>query len=212
MKAIHQASDSKKVGVIQREARVAHAQELLGKHYKRSVVRSGERVKKINSKIYQWTFKNLPKKHRKKYKKIAQTIIDESLKYQFDPVFLLSVIQGESGFDPNRLGKLDEIGLMQVRPSTGKWIAGLYGMRWSGNSSLHDPIINIRLGAAYLDYLRSKFDSHARLYLAAYNMGQGNVGEALEKNVWPKDYPIHVMKFYVEFYSALDAKSSGSST
>ncbi|MGE0529281.1 MAG: lytic transglycosylase domain-containing protein, partial [Bdellovibrionales bacterium] len=63
-----------------------------------------------------------------------------------------------------------------------------------------------------LDYLRSKFDSHARLYLAAYNMGQGNVGEALEKNVWPKDYPIHVMKFYVEFYSALDAKSSGSST
>ncbi len=188
---------------LQRDIRLQHAHELLGRHYKKSVAKNGERVQKINNQIYRWTNDRLPKKFKSRYQDVAQTIIDQSVKYEFDPVFILSVIQAESGFDPLRKGKLDEIGLMQLRPSTAKWIADKYGLKYEGEKDLRNPVANILLGAAYLDYLRERFSSHARLYLAAYNMGQRNVDEALEKKIWPKDYPVHVMRYYVDFYSEL---------
>lgn len=194
----------KPASLAQREFRLQHAKQLLGKYYRMSVVRSGEKIKKVNGRIYAFTRERLPKKYRKRYKKIAQTIIDESHKNEFDPVFLISVIMGESSFDPERRGPLDEIGLMQLRPKTAEWIAKKYGLPYKGEKTLKDPISNIRLGAAYLHYLREKFDDHAQLYLAAYNMGQGNVSQALDKNIWPKDYPIHVMRRYLDFYSALE--------
>ncbi len=206
MVAMDSATEDDKLTLseMQRQIRLHHAQELLGKHYRKSVVRSGEKVSKINSQIYRWTKEMLPKKHRSKYQRVAQAIIDQAVKYEFDPVFLMSVIQGESSFNPDMLGKLDEIGLMQIRPATGEWIARKYGIKWKGEKSLKDPVENVKIGAAFLSYLRERFDSHARLYLAAYNMGQRNVDNALEKNIWPKDYPVHVMSRYVQFYEDLE--------
>lgn len=208
MKAIRDKERRKPAGVLQRELRLAHAQELLGKHYNQSVVRSGEKVRKINQRIYDWTKAHLPKKYVKQHKAIAQAIIDESMKHEFDPVFLMSVIQGESSFDPEMRGKLDEIGLMQIRPATGKEVAEMIGIRWRGEKSLLDPITNIKLGAAYIAHLREQYDFHAQLYLAAYNMGGRNVDRAIDKDVWPKQYPTHVMKYYVDFYSQIDEETS----
>lgn len=197
------ADESLSLSDTQRQTRLSHAHELLGKYYKGSSVQSGERVNKINSKIYLWTLERLPKKYKKQYKKIAQAVIDQGAKYQFDPVFLLSVIQNESKFDPNRLGSLDEIGLMQIRPSTAKWITEKFDLKFKGDASLHDPIENIKIGAAYMNYLRNRFDSHAQLYISAYNMGKRNVDHALKNNVWPKDYANAVMRFYIDFYSEI---------
>ena len=202
----------KPAGFVQRYHRLAHAQELLGKHYTHSVARSGERIRKINYLIYGWTRDRLPKKYRSQYKEIAQTIIDQSLAYKLDPVLLMSVIQGESSFKPRMVGKVGEIGLMQIRPTTGKWIASMHGIPWKGKKSLYDPITNIRIGAAFLNYLRDQFDMHAQLYLAAYNMGQGNVKDALIRKVWPKEYPVHVMKYYVEFYAEIKERESQEKT
>jgi soluble lytic murein transglycosylase len=192
----------------QREVRLAHAHELLGKYYAGSSARAGENVKKINSMIYRWTKERLPAKYRKNYQAIAQAIIDESLKYEFDPVFLMSIIQGESSFNPRQIGGVGEIGLMQIRPSTGQWMAELTKQEWHGKKTLFDPISNIKIGAAYLNYLRDKFDNHAQLYLAAYNMGQRKVASILEQNIWPKDYPVHIMKKYVEFYTELKDRNA----
>jgi soluble lytic murein transglycosylase-like protein len=61
--------------------------------------------------------------------------------------------------------------------------------------------MNIRLGAAYLAQLRGEFNSHGRLYLAAYNMGSTNVQRALAKQIFPKEYPGRVMVRYMRFYS-----------
>jgi len=199
-----------KLSDLQREARLQHAQELLGKYYSRSTVKSGERIKKINGRIYNWVKERLPSKHRHKYKEVAQAVIDESVKYELDPVLILSVIQGESSFNPDRLGKLDEIGLMQLRPGTAEWISNKYGLKWTGAKMLFDPVANVRIGAAYIQYLREHFDSHARLYLAAYNMGPRNVGQAREKKIWPKDYAQHVMRYYVDFYSEIDSSRASS--
>jgi len=210
IKAIKDKTRRKPAGVVQRESRLEHARELLGKHYSKSTVRSGEKIKKINARIYDWTKERLPKKFKRKHEILAQTIIDESQKYGFDPVFVLSVIQGESSFNPAMFGALDEIGLMQIRPGTGEWIAKMYNLPWKGKKTLLDPVQNVRLGMAFLDYLRDKFDSHAQLYLAAYNMGPRNVNQAVEQNIWPKDYASHVMKFYVEFYAEIEAEARAS--
>lgn len=196
------AADAKTLSTQQREERLKHARELLGKHYRKSTAKIGEKIPKINSLVYRWTKERLPNKFKSQNKVLAQAIIDESLKHGFDPIFLMSVIQGESSFRPDMVGGVGEIGLMQIRPETGKWIAEKFNMKWNGNNSLFDPVTNVRIGAAFLSFLRDRFDSHAQLYLAAYNMGQRNVDSALEKDIWPKDYPQHVMKHYIEFYAA----------
>jgi soluble lytic murein transglycosylase len=101
---------------------------------------------------------------------------------------------------------------MQILPTTGEWMSGKAGLGWRGSKTLRDPVQNIRIGAAYLAFLRDRFDMHARLYIAAYNMGQGNVDHAQAKNIWPKDYPGLVMRNYVEFYGELKEKRSPSSS
>jgi len=190
--------------VQQRRTRLDNAKELLGRHYRKSVVRNGEKVKRINSIIYKWTRERLPKEYRAQYRTIAQTIIDESERNGFDPVLIMSVIQGESSFNPSKRGALDEIGLMQIRPSTAIWLAKRAKIPWVAHeNSLLDPRLNIKIGTLYLRYLRDRFDAHAQLYLAAYNMGPSNVNSALDRKIWPQDYPVHVMKLYVEFYASI---------
>lgn len=194
------------ISQAQAQARKTHSQELLGKHYEKSTVRIGQNVRKINSQIYRWTKDRWASKAHGPHHKVSQTIIDEAHRYGFDPVFLMSIIQTESSFNPKARGTSGEIGLMQILPTTAEWISKKNGIPWRGAESLNNPVLNIRLGAAYLAYLRDRFDLHARLYIAAYNMGQGNVDHAQSRNIWPRDYPGAVMRNYVDFYASLKEK------
>jgi soluble lytic murein transglycosylase len=187
-------------------SRIEHARELLGKFYERSVVKSGEKVAEVDKFVRHWTDRALRKAYKKYAKVIADTVMKEAERHGFDPVFLMAVIENESSFNLHAIGPVGEIGLMQITPATGEWIARKYGIKWEGKHSLHDPRTNIRIGAAYLAYLREEFDSHSQLYLAAYNMGSLNVNRALEKSIWPKDYPQRVMKRYLRFYGDLKAE------
>ena len=186
-----------------RDVRIHHAKELLGKFYKRSVVREVEKAEDIHEYIEAMTAASLPKKYKRQSKRIAQAIIHEAYQHKFDPLFVMAVVATESGFQPAVVGKDGEIGLMQVMPKTAKWIAKLSGLKYKNKKTLSDPVMNIRIGTAYLARLREDFDSHSRLYLAAYNMGGGNVKKALGRKIWPKEYPVRVMEHYLSFYSEL---------
>lgn len=185
-----------------------HAWELLGKGVGHRYLKHRIASAKIKLFVFRMTKKALPKEWKVNSSKIAKTILEESEKYGFDPLFLLSVIQGESSFRPDIRGPIGEIGLMQIRPTTGAWIAKRFDLPWKGEKSLFDPIANIRLGAAYFHHLRKLFGSHSQLYVAAYNMGLGNVRAAVKKDVWPKEYPKHVMKHYLKFVASLSHPSS----
>lgn len=200
------AGENAKLGPLsatQREVRIEHAQELLGSLYKKSAARAGEQIKKINGTVYRLTRDLLPKKYKSQSHRIAQAIIDQSLKYKFDPLLVLAMVQTESSFNPKMIGGVGEIGLMQIRPETAEWLAKKQKFRFKGADSLFDPVVNIQVGCAYIDYLREKFDSHAGLYLAAYNMGPTNVRNLLEEKKWPKEYASRIMENYINYYEEL---------
>lgn len=179
------------------EVRVRHARELLGS---RKLVRKIAAIKDVKTKIRATIRQRLPKKYKSQASSITNTIVEEAKKHHLDPYFVMAVIAGESSFNPDAVGPVGEVGLMQIRPSTGAWISKKFKIKWKGNSSLKNPVSNIVIGTAYIAYLREKFARQGQLYIAAYNMGAANVRRALSKNVRPKDYPIHVMKRYIAFY------------
>ncbi|MCM2280147.1 MAG: lytic transglycosylase domain-containing protein [Oligoflexia bacterium] len=188
------------------DRRVAHARELMGGRYRKSVVRTGEQIGKVRKLVREWTRESLPKRFKEQEQAITEAVLRESERRGFDPIFLLSVIQAESQFNPATVGSFGEVGLMQIKPSTARWICKKKGIRWKGKRWLKTARANIRVGAAFLSYLRDRYDSHARLYLSAYNMGQGNVDQALDRNIWPRDYAGRVMGNYVNYYRQLRAR------
>jgi len=184
------------------EIRIEHVKELLGKNYGRSVASVDVNHKDIKGLVSETVSKTLPKKYKYKASMITNAIIAEAIKYELDPVFLSAVIMNESSFNPSAKGTSGEIGLMQILPSTGKWMAKKIKMKWRGKRTLQNPVQNIKLGAAYINLLRNKY-KHGQLYLAAYNMGPGNLRRALSKKIRPKDYTVAVMKRYFDIYKKI---------
>jgi soluble lytic murein transglycosylase len=119
----------------------------------------------------------------------------------------MAVIQNESSFNPTMIGGVGEVGLMQVRPTTAKWIAEIYKIKYKGEKSLFEPAVNIRIGVAVMDKLRGQFDSHSRLYISAYNIGARKVRTMVEEDRTPREYVVAVMKRYLAIYQAFSAKN-----
>lgn len=180
-------------------AKEVHPQtvELLGQA---KAMKIGQSSVKTNVFIDKVLESRLPKAYKKESKLIRQTIIANANKYDLDPIFVLAIIAGESSFDPKAKGPVGEIGLMQLRESTAKWMTEEYlKKKWKGSKVLENPYENIRIGTAYLRFLRSRFDKSSH-YLGAYNLGPGQMKQALKKKVEPKDYARHVMKRYISFH------------
>ncbi len=153
----------------------------------------------MDKKIYLTVKRKLPKKFQGSAHVISRAIIKDAAKYRLDPLIVTAVIDGESSFNPQAIGPVGEMGLMQLRPSTAKWISGMMKIPYQGDSSLLNPVVNIRIGMAYLSYLRGELDGYGtHVYLAAYNMGIGTVLKFLAKNIQPEIYSRHVMKRYAK--------------
>ena len=70
---------------------------------------------------------------------------------------------------------------MQLLPPTGKEQAEDLGIEWKGPDTLFDPIVNVRLGTAYLRELADKYDGDVNTALAAYNWGPGRIDRRLAR-------------------------------
>lgn len=192
-----------KLHEVNEESRLMHAKELLGKYYKKSKVSQTQGLQYINVHLLNKVQSSLPKKFAKKAGKLTQTIINQAQKYDFDPAFILAIIQTESHFDPTVVGGVGEIGLMQIRPETAEWIAKKENMKWKGKKSLFDPIQNVKIGVAYMAFLRDHFEGSAGKYLSAYNVGPGKLKKIIGNDSLPRKYSTKVMKNYEQFYQQL---------
>jgi hypothetical protein len=93
----------------------------------------------------------------------ADEIIEKSKMKGMDPRLGLALVYRESKFDPNAVGGVGEIGLGQVRPSTGK----LMGY---SEKDLKNPSKNIDATLQYLNQNLIKFNDPV-LAVAGYNAG-----------------------------------------
>ena len=188
---------------VHEASRISHAKELLGQSYRGSDAQKLEGEDTLNQMILEKVQTGLAPRWKSQAHSIASTVITESARYNFDPIFVLAVIKTESKFDPLVVGRHGEIGLMQIKPDTAEWIAKKNRLPWSGKKTLQNPGQNIRIGLAYMNYLRTKFQKTPMKYVSAYNMGPLNVKRLIAKNIKPAEYNERVMRNYQDLYSVI---------
>jgi soluble lytic murein transglycosylase len=109
----------------------------------------------------------LPERQRRR---LAVAIVREARRNGLDPLLVVALIRTESSFDNYARSNVGALGLMQVMPETGKWIAARCGSRLVKTAHLFDSELNIELGTAYLANLLKRFGS-LESALVAYNAG-----------------------------------------
>lgn len=98
-----------------------------------------------------------------------------------DPVLMDSLVQKETGWNPNARGSKGEYGLTQLMPATAKQ----YGL----TKDMYAVEPNLRVGATFLQSLLKKYHGDTARALAAYNAGAR--GERLGRS---KDYAQDVLR------------------
>lgn len=107
-----------------------------------------------------------------------QTYSEYVTKYaeQYDvPVNLVyAVIRTESSFDPEAVSSAGAVGLMQMMPSTFRWLTDDMLGESLADEMLYDPETNVRYGVYYLRRLYDRYGDWTTA-CAAYNAGSGRV-------------------------------------
>ncbi|WP_229217612.1 lytic transglycosylase domain-containing protein [Massilia forsythiae] len=90
-----------------------------------------------------------------------------------DRAWVYGLIRQESRFITDARSGVGASGLMQVMPSTGKWVAEKIGLVDYGHGMLNDIRTNILLGTNYLNMVLNNAEGSQVLATAAYNAGPG---------------------------------------
>ena len=150
---------------------------------------------------------NLEMPAHQKYE-IADEIYQMSVKYSNLNVDLIcATITHETAgtWDPEIVSPAGAMGLMQIMPTTGMFVAAYEGLNLpSAEDVLFNPIYNIRIGARYLSSLIDAYDIDGGL--AAYNggerraalwLGSGKAHGILARET--QEYVPAIRKLYEEF-------------
>ncbi|MCJ7656790.1 MAG: transglycosylase SLT domain-containing protein [Candidatus Atribacteria bacterium] len=128
---------------------------------------------------------------------ISKTIYEESIKYNFNPLLITSIIKIESNYDPTAVSDSYAYGLCQVRRFIAPELAENIDIKWDGaEKTLFDPIKNIKIGVYYLSILNRDFND-LKTAVIAYNLGPYAVQERLTNNQELSDnYLNKVLEYY----------------
>lgn len=118
--------------------------------------------------------------------------------YNIDPDLLYAVIQVESGHKNGLTSDKGAQGLMQIIPSTAKYL---------GIKNVFDPDENIRGGTRYLRELLDKYNGDVEKALRAYNAGPGTVDAGRNPN---PSYSRNVLAIYQKRKQARGKQNSQS--
>jgi len=106
-------------------------------------------------------------------------LLEVAREEEIDFRLLLAIVEKESGFRPDAVGKSGEIGLMQIQPGTAELVIKRFGLDYTPPTTdkkgayvtlgtLADPKFNLRVGAAYLRWQIKRYGFGATA-LRAYN-------------------------------------------
>jgi hypothetical protein len=111
---------------------------------------------------------------------LAEVIYEEANRYNQDPKLILALIATESEFYNWAVSEKGAKGLMQIMPYVAESLAQDLGIEWSGDRTLFNPYLNIRIGIHYLSQLMLDFKD-VRTALTAYNYGPTYVRGLIER-------------------------------
>ena len=103
-----------------------------------------------------------------------QRVVTAAQRFKIDPRLLAAIITVETEWDALAVGRHGELGLMQILPETGAFLAKQAGLK---EYSLADSDTNLALGALYLSELIREYGTIQNA-LAAYNGGPDAVADA----------------------------------
>ncbi len=105
--------------------------------------------------------------------------------YEIDPLFVAAMIREESRYNADIVSYAGAIGLMQIMPATGRYLAGRLKIPRFNTKMLYNPDINIQMGAWYMKKLMNQFDNNHALVAGAYNGGPGRMQRWLDAKQIP---------------------------
>jgi len=127
-------------------------------------------------------------------REIARALIRVERAAGVDALLLLAMMEEESDYRLRAKSRRGALGLLQVRPLTGRDVAGRHQIPWDGEDSLFDPTVNILIAGRYLSELKSRFGSWD-LALTAYNQGPTKTNKTAKRGRTPSSgYSARVLR------------------
>lgn len=117
-----------------------------------------------------------------------QDIVTYSKKNNIDPFLVAAIIKNESNFNHNAVSHVGAVGLMQIMPETGAWIAKEMQLPEYTKDSLFESKTNIRMGCWYVGELDAEFKHNLALIMIAYNAGRGNAKSWMKEYGWDYNF------------------------
>lgn len=114
---------------------------------------------------------------------------------------LRAIAREESGFDPAALSPVRAHGLVQLMEGTARRFARDLNLRVNA-TTLHEPRTNLRIGAAFLSFLQTRYRGRINVIPAAYNAGEGAADRwlreraDLEFDEWVEEIPYEESRRY----------------
>lgn len=123
-------------------------------------------------------------------------ILQASQTYDVDAALIRAIIMVESSNNPRAVSHRGAQGLMQLMPTTAKWL---------GVEDSFDPALNIDGGVRYFKRLLNRFNGDVQLALAAYNAGSRYVHKygGVPPFKATRAYIKKVLKYHRHFRSAM---------
>lgn len=129
-----------------------------------------------------------------------EKIVSESEKNNIAPEWAFAITRRESAFMTDAISSANARGLMQLLPSTAKYLE----KRKISSRQLLDANLNIKIGSKYLRYLMNKVNENSVLATASYNAGWRRVrawlpdGGSIEADLWVETIPFKETRNYVK--------------
>jgi soluble lytic murein transglycosylase len=120
-----------------------------------------------------------------------------------EEAWVYGLMRQESRFVTSAKSGVGASGLMQVMPSTARWIAKKLGLKDYRESLLHQLDTNLTLGTYYMKNMLSSLDDSPVLASAAYNAGPGRArrwrsDKPLEGAIYAESIPFDETRDYVK--------------
>ncbi len=128
-----------------------------------------------------------------------EQLLGQSNKHKVDPAWTFAITRRESSFMTDASSGAGAKGLMQLLPSTARYLA----KKKVKTSVLFDPDTNAEFGTQYLSYLMDKMNNNSVLATASYNAGWRRVrqwlpDEGLPVDIWIETIPYKETRNYVK--------------